>query len=98
MDEKKFGIVSIGFHGSEGLEKNRTSIIIKEGIIRFKGKANLSSGTSIRVDVGNLIFGNEFSCNNNCFFSCSAGITFGEDVLLGWNINVRDSDGHVIYK
>lgn len=58
MDEKKFGIVSIGFHGSEGLEKNRTSIIIKEGIIRFKGKANLSSGTSIRVDAGNLIFGN----------------------------------------
>ena len=30
--------------------------------------------------------------------SSRAGITFGEDVLLGWNINVRDSDGHVIYK
>ena len=98
VDEKRFGIVSIGFHGSEVLEKNRTSIIIKVGTIRFKGKANLSSGTSIRVDAGNLIFGNEFSCNNNCFFSCSTGITFGEDVLLGWNINVRDSDGHVIFR
>lgn len=98
VDKKSFGIVSIGFQGTEGLEKRRTSIIIKEGSIRFKGKASLCSGTSIRVDAGNLVFGNEFSCNNNCFFSCSIGITFGEDVLLGWNINVRDSDGHIIYE
>lgn len=98
VDKKSFGIISIGFQGSEGLEKHCTSITIKEGAIRFKGKANISSGTSIRVDTGNLVFGNDFSCNNNCFFSCSTGITFGEDVLLGWNINVRDSDGHTVYR
>ena len=30
-------------------------------------------------------------------FFLSEGITFGENVLLGWNINVRDSDGHMMY-
>lgn len=98
VDRMDFAVVSIGFSGSSGIKKEKTSIIIANGKIEFKGKGNISSGTSIRVDSGNLIFGNDFSCNNNCFFSCSKGITFGDDVLLGWNINVRDSDGHKIFK
>lgn len=93
-----FASVSIGFSGSDGVTKGKTSIIVNDGKIIFKGNCNISSGTSIRVDAGELIFGREFSCNSNCFFSCSRGISFGKNVLLGWNVNVRDSDGHKIIK
>lgn len=98
VDKMHFAMVSIGFDGSEGLKKEQTSIIIREGIIRFRGSASISPGTSIRVDSGNLVFGHDFYCNNSCFFSCSEGISFGDDALLGWNVNIRDSDGHTIYK
>ncbi|UZW14978.1 acyltransferase [Clostridium pasteurianum] len=87
--------------GSEGVnisyKKTGYFDIRKEGKIIFNGNANFSNGISIRVDSGNLIFGNNFSCNKNCFFSCSKGITFGNNVLLGWNINIRDADGHNIF-
>lgn len=44
-----------------------------------------------------MVFGNNFSCNRHCFFACSKNITFGDNVLIGWNVNIRDSDGHKIY-
>lgn len=98
VEKMKFGTIFIGFDGSEGINKNKTNIIISNGKIIFKGRADISTGTSVRVDVGNLIIGDGFSCNRNCFISCSKGITIGDDVLMGWDINIRDSDGHTIYK
>lgn len=98
VGKMNFASVSIGFSGSDGVTKGKTSIIVNDGKIIFKGNCNISSGTSIRVDAGKLIFGREFSCNSNCFFSCTRGISFGKNVLLGWNVNVRDSDGHKIIK
>lgn len=70
--------------------------IRKKGKLIFNGKANFSSGISIRIDNGIVTIGNKFSCNKNCFIACSEGITLGENVLLGWNVNIRDSDGHSI--
>lgn len=72
--------------------------IKKGGRVIFNGKANFTSGVSIRVDNGNLVFGKNFSANGNCFFSCSENIKIGDDVLVGWNVNIRDSDGHSIFK
>lgn len=52
-------------------------------------------GTSIRVG-GNLIVGDKFSCNVNTLISCNHKITFGSECLLGWNVNIRDSDNHTV--
>ena len=97
--DKYRGMINIGFGGSLGICANRTGyfIIGDTGRVVFKGTAGLAHGSSLRVDNGDLIFGNSFSCNKNCFISCSEGIEFGDDVLLGWNVNVRDSDGHKVY-
>ncbi|MGO4927781.1 acyltransferase [Fundicoccus sp. Sow4_F4] len=68
----------------------------EHGKIIFHGKANFSQGISLRVSGGRLEFGDKFQCNKNCFISCSNRITVGNDVLFGWEVNIRDSDGHQI--
>ena len=47
---------------------------------------------------GTTEFGNNFVVNKNCSISCDSKITFGKDVLIGWNVIIRDSDGHKIIK
>lgn len=92
------GRVHIGGRGSKGIEPHRHTYIIigEEGKIVFNGCANIAAGTTVRVDAGVLTFGNNFHCNTNCLISCTQKITIGNNVLLGWNVNIRDSDGHTI--
>ncbi len=91
------GDIKIGFGGTDGIMGQPSSIIIRNGKVKFLGKATLASGVSIRADTGDIIFGNNFSCNKNCFFSSNCLVSFGENVLLGWNISIRDGDGHPIW-
>ena len=75
----------------------KTNIIIgKTGKIEFAGKAFIAGGTTIRVENGVCTFCANFSCNTNCFISCTEKVTFGDNCLLGCYVNVRDSDGHTI--
>lgn len=96
--EKKETRIYVGFDGVKGIEAARhTNVIIgQNGKIVFQGNAFIASGTSIRVDDGICTFGTGFSCNTNCFISCTEKVAFGKNCLLGWNVNVRDSDGHTI--
>lgn len=99
IDYAKACSVEIGFSGVRGMRREKGALILGEnGSIEFKGSACMSVGTIIRVDSGSLIFGNKFSCNNSCFISCTEGITFGDNVLIGWNVNIRDSDGHTMIR
>lgn len=97
IDTGRFQIC-IGFDGANGIESNKHGFLIigKEAKIKILGKALIASGCSIRVDKGTLTIGTNFSCNTNCFISCTKEINIGNDVLLGWNVNIRDSDGHTI--
>lgn len=92
-------MIKINFlEGSAGVNNGyKTSGFLQigeNGKIIFNGRARFDSGISIRVDKGNLVFGDNFYSNKHCFFSCSEGITIGDNSLFGWNVNVRDSDGH----
>lgn len=71
--------------------------IANSGTIVFKENATFAKGISMRIDGGELVVGKNFATNKNCFISCSKSVKIGNDVLLGWNVNVRDSDGHNIY-
>lgn len=91
-------IIKYCLGGSEGVIARKGYFSCgKESKIIFKGRASFGAGTSIRVDCGKIVFGNNFSANKNCFFSCSKKICFGSEVLMGFNISVRDSDGHSVY-
>lgn len=92
------GQVTIGFGGSKGVVENAYSYfgVAAGGTVVFAGKAGISAGSSVRVDKGMLRVGKNFSTNKNCFIACSEGVTIGNDVTLGWNVNIRDNDGHNI--
>lgn len=88
-------MVKFGFGGSSGILERKSLLCLEGGHVRFEGKADFCAGTSLR-NGGELEFGNQFFANKNCTIWCSKSITFGERVLLGWNICFRDSDGHLV--
>lgn len=88
-------------NGSDGVindDLKKGYLKISKGTLIFYGKANFSRGASIRIENGTLSFGKNFNCNRGCFFSASKKITIGDNVVVGWNSNIRDSDGHHIYE
>jgi len=97
-DKKKYR-VTIGLGGSPHISSYRKGYLScgNEAMITFRGSATFAEGVSLRVDHGDIEFGANFSTNKNCVFNCERRMTFGENVLLGWNINVRDTDGHQVY-
>jgi len=91
-----FGI-RIGFGGSDGVASGAGSLIVRgNGKIVFQGRTSIGAGSTLRIEGGVLKLGANFSCNKNCFISCAKEITIGNDVMVGWNINIRDGDGHDI--
>jgi len=88
-------MVKFGFGGSSGIIERKSLICLEGGNVHFEGKADFCAGTSLR-NSGEIRFGNRFWSNKNCTIWCSKYICFGENVLLGWNIVFRDSDGHLI--
>lgn len=93
----RFG-VRIGFGGSLGVSRNRAAVIVANGgVIEFDGVANLCEGTVMRVEGGHLIFGANFNSNKNCCYWCNDEIVLGDDCLLGWNVSLRDMDGHTVF-
>ena len=88
-------MVKIGFSGSEGIIRRPQSICFESGKVVF-GKHNVfGEGVSLR-NSGTLRFGNEFYCNRNCTIWSSESISFGDDITLGWDILMRDCDGHMV--
>ena len=83
--------------GTEGVCcLRKTYIFISEGQILFHGSASISRGACIRITGGEVIVGNNFYANRNLTLFCKKRIVFGNDVLLGWDVTIRDCDGHKI--
>lgn len=96
-----FGMIKIGWgNGALGVECNRNSywIIEKGALLVFNGNAHFARGVSLRANnCGIISFGCNFAANQNFFCASSTNVSFGDNILLGWNVHVRDSDGHNIF-
>lgn len=92
-------MIKIGIEGVDGVTDNRRGFLLlgKNAKIIFNRKASLSKGISIR-NFGTVSFGNNFYCNCNMSIICSKKITFGDDCILGWNVHIRDCDGHSLFQ
>lgn len=94
-------MISLGFGGSSDLSvynppKSLLEVDSNSNLV-FEGKAHFAPHFSVLVKNGaTMKIGNGFSCNNGCKFSCICGIEFGENCLLGGDIVIRDSDGHMV--
>lgn len=92
----KTGMVHIGMGGVADMPYNHGYIRIDdEAHVVFSGKTTIGKGCDFLIGKkSNVKFGNNFSAGNNFYISSNTGVVFGNDVLLGWNVSVRDSDGH----
>lgn len=98
-DKVKTFSIKIGIEGSVGVSHEQKGCIVlgKNSKIFFKGKASISKGILMRC-TGKIVFGENFYSNYNLSLICSKNITFGDNCVLGWNIHIRDCDGHAIYQ
>lgn len=71
-------------------------ISIRRGKLIFEGKCTIAEGFSIFIDGGDVVFGKNVYVNRNLMLQCEQGIDIGENVLFGWNICIRDTDGHAL--
>lgn len=81
--------------GNRGYAVN---LVFKKGAkLHFSGEATFAKGSSLLVErQASLSFGDRFSCNTGSTLLAYKAITFGDDVVLGWNVLVRDGDGHFL--
>lgn len=99
---KKF-MIKIGEKNLDGIPEISKGFInvAPNAKIEFNGMAVISCGSTINaVENGRIVFGNNFYCNKNCMIVSRELIRIGNDVLCGWNVNIRDNDGanHYIIK
>lgn len=94
----KTGMVHIGMGGVSDMPYNQGYIRIDDGArVMFLGKTTIGKGCDFLVGKDSEVaFGKNFSAGNNFYISSNAGVAFGDDVLLGWNVSIRDSDGHCV--
>lgn len=98
-DVQRF-MLKFGFGGSEGvIEKSCSYLSIKQGgKLKIKGRILIASGCSIRIEKNaQLLLGANFYMNKNGFIYCSKKIIIGDNVLIGWNVDIRDNDGHSVF-
>ena len=62
----------------------------------FHGKAYFAPGTKI-VNDGVMVFGKEFDMKARSAIICDESISFGDNVLISWDVLIMDTDMHSIY-
>lgn len=79
-------------------ESKKGLILIRNGgQIECRGTVGLSQGVIIVADNARLILGDHFRCNYSTTIHCmESDITFGNEVVCGWNVTVKNNDGHTV--
>ena len=92
-------MISFGRGGSEGVAKTSSGIISfqKSTKVIFKGTAYFHEGVRLFLN-GNAVaeFGDKFSANKNFTLFYDDKISFGNECMLGWNIEIIDGNGHEV--
>ena len=93
-------IVRLGFGGTDVISAQKNILRIKNGklVLRSGGSLLMAEGFCLDINGGILSIGGRVTANRNCMISCSKDIYIGDNSMMGWNVHVRDSDGHTVYK
>lgn len=93
----KFGMIKIGVTDHMfSCDKGLRSLWNVEGKVILGKNINIGNGAKIRV-LGRMQIGNEFCCNGVFLLDCKKNIEIGNDVLVGWNCTIMDTDNHYIF-
>lgn len=91
----KTGSITIGFGGTSSMNVGTAEIDLSKGTVEFLGRAHFSRGVCLK-NTGKLVIGDHFSANTNLRLTCAHEITIEDHAMLGWNVVIRDADGHYI--
>lgn len=91
-------MIKLGEIGANFIGTDKGSFLCeKNGKLIFNGPVVFAEGTKICVETdGKLVFGENsyFGCNTS--IQCQKEIEIGNNFLGGWNLCIRDTDGHTI--
>lgn len=92
----------IGFGESSNARRESKSGLIsigKKGKIIVGKDLGLSQGCILIANEACITLGNHFRCSYSTTIDCyGEDITIGDDVVCGWNVTIRNGDGHrIIY-
>lgn len=92
----KMGMIRFGFGDVGVVDKKYCRTLIElNGTILFKNRASLGYGS--KISVGNaaiLKIGDRFNISANSTVICFESVTFDDNVLLSWDVQVMDTDFH----
>ncbi len=92
----KFGMIRLGVNLVSIYPNSGISLEIR-GQLTFKGKTSIGNNSAISVgETGELEFGDNFISTCGLKLACLHSVTFDENVLIGWNTQIIDSDFHAI--
>lgn len=92
----KDGLFSFGYKWGKG-DKNYSLLSMgHKSKLYFSGVFTILSGAHISIRKGGILELGSGYINNNCEIICSKHIRIGNDVAIGNNVVIRDSDDHEI--
>lgn len=92
----RFGMICLG-RNTVSFYPNTGITIENRGTIIFKGKARINSGGCLSVNCNAVLsFGANFSSTAELKIACYHSILIGENVLVGWETKIFDTDFHKI--
>ncbi len=89
-------MILLGYRGGGFIPASGGSVRIDGGKVEFAGSCCIAEGFGISVEGGQLSFGENVYANRCMMIECKKQIRLGKDTLLGWNVSIRDTDGHRI--
>lgn len=94
----KPNLIKIGMDNTQYIQaKNSIVHLESNSELHFSANAIFSRGICLWLEKGaKMNIGNNFYCNNNCTFRCTDKIILHDNVLLGWNIMLNTTDGHIL--
>lgn len=90
------GMIRLGYDRVSVYPNSGISLEINGNVV-FNGSCCIGNDSFIAVDKGELSFGDFFNATAATKIICRHSIHFGNEVLIGWNNMVCDSDFHHIH-
>jgi acetyltransferase-like isoleucine patch superfamily enzyme len=97
-DPARFATILLGFGAVGGFDfKRERSVWQVNGNVVFNGPARLGNGFKLAVGRGaKVTLGANFTLSAESQIISVAGITFGSDCLVSWDVLILDVDGHAV--